>query len=128
MIRVAGGAEETRRSILSNELNLDCVEELQRKWAIESFNSGDMEGFTFAAYSMGGTLDIVVDNLERLQKRGLYETALVSGYIGCKFNFSHWTAEALDYLFRLADRDKLRSLSDSSAWYRPICTLSWGER
>ena len=92
------------------KLDLKAAEPICHHEAIEAFEQGDGEAFVDAAYSWGGTLAIVADNLPALKSRGIYEAALIHGYAGCKTNHSHWSIATIELLFRMADLEKLRAV------------------
>jgi hypothetical protein len=91
-------------------LNLQTLAPFELQSALEAFELGDMEGFIGAAYPQGRTLAIVVDNSMQLQERGLYEAALVHGFVGCKVNHARWSMTFIEHLFRNGDRNKLRAV------------------
>jgi hypothetical protein len=95
---------------LKTKLNLYAVEPVAQPSAIAAFERGDAQRFVDCAYSMGGTLAVVADNAEALKERGIFEAALVHGYVGCKTNHRDWTIKEIESLFRMADREKLRTV------------------
>jgi hypothetical protein len=92
------------------KLDLRAAEPICHQEAVEAFERGDGEAFVDAAYSWGGTLAIIVDNLPALKSRGIYESAVVHGFTGCKTNHSHWSIAVIESLFRMAGPEKLRAV------------------
>jgi len=92
-------------------LNLSAVDPRLRDQARAAFDRGDPLGFVFLADS-GKSLGLVFDNLHPLRERGIYEAALVQAFTGCRGNHSHWPEGTIDFLFRMADREKIRAAGD----------------
>lgn len=107
---VASPPQNKTNQRLLRKLDLQTVEPWAQQDAIEAFAKGDAEGFTDAAYSTGGTLAIVVDNGRLLKNAGMYEAALVHGYIGCKWSHRLWDMNVIQSLFDWGDREKLMAV------------------
>lgn len=88
-------------------LDLGLVGSFEIERAIACFERGDAEGFASCGYPNDATLDLIVANTVPLKSRGIYEAALVQGYIGCKDGHYAWPASHLANLFKEADRNRL---------------------
>jgi len=93
------------------ELNLSEFEHWGRERAIAAYEAGDAEAFVCSAPS-NATLHVVFDNARQLKRRGIYESALIHGYVGTKTNFGNWTTPVLQFMFDFADRAKLLSAGE----------------
>ena len=93
---------------LSRKLILD--ETVPQAWHDEAraaFVRGDAAEFTqLAKY---GTLAVVVDNDEALRERGIYESAVVNGYVWTKHDHSDWDFDDIKSLFDGGNREKMRT-------------------
>lgn len=89
-------------------LNLKTLESWQIPMAHEAFHARNGAGFASAGYSNGTALALVFDNVRALKSKGIYERALLSAFVGCKGNHSHWTLDPIRYLFEAADAAALR--------------------
>jgi len=94
----------------SADLDLHSIEPVCKTGAIEAFDDQDGAAFAGAGYSFGATLAVVFDNLYALKQRGMFEAALIEGYIGCKTNHRRWSLSVIQFLFDQCDRDKLRAI------------------
>ena len=97
---------------MEHQLNLQAAEPVTHAAAREAYRAGDGVAFVLCGHSVGGMLDLVFDNLAALKYRDIYETALVHAFTGCKTNNHCWNTDALHYLFRLGDRDRLRAAGE----------------
>jgi hypothetical protein len=79
--------------------------------AIKAFDDGDHVGFLCTASNAEG-LSLVYMNCRSLLERGIYEGALLHAFTSTRSNNRAWPRRDLDYLFNLADRDKLRAAGD----------------
>jgi hypothetical protein len=93
-------------------LNLSVVPESLRERAREAFDKGDGLEFVCLVNNQHA-LALVFDNIHAPRERGCYEQALVHAFIGCRVNHSHWPDGVIKFLFRLADKRKLRAAGDS---------------
>jgi hypothetical protein len=90
---------------------LDPIPSFLEARAVEAVEAGDALGFLCKA-SNEDWLDLVWRNRMALQVRGIYEKALVEAFIGTRTNNLHWPASRLAFLFRIADRARLRATGD----------------
>ena len=94
----------------------------------------------FVQLAKYGTLAVVVDNCEALRERGIYEAAVVNGYVWTKHDHSDWDFDYIKLLFDRGNREKMRTagsqLNGSGPFtvYRGVkgsgptrrdCGLSW---
>jgi hypothetical protein len=98
---------------LVTQLDLRDLPSDEVYWAIEAFRHGDGQGFADAGYSNHSALDTVRRNLELLRQRGIYESALISAFVGCKYNNRQHRIWDIIFLLSIADRDKLRAAGSS---------------
>jgi len=87
-------------------LNLSLVPPERLEHAQELFADGDVIGLLCLVGS-GRALALVADNVRAFLDRGVYEAALVDAFTGCRINNSAWSLSALQFLFRLGNREKL---------------------
>lgn len=89
----------------------DPIPAVLRPKAVEAFEAGNVTGFLCKASNEYG-LDLVWRNNLALQSRGIYEKALVDAFIGTRTNNLHWPVSQLTFLFRIANRARLRAAGD----------------
>ncbi len=82
-----------------------------RDRAIEAFEQGDAVGFLVKA-SNTDSLDLVAHNRCAMLARGIYEEMLVQAFTATRTNNAGWPRGVLEFLFKLADRDKLRAAGE----------------
>ena len=70
---------------------------------------------TPSAFSVGASneysLDLVYRNVAELQKRGIYERALIDAFIATRTNNYHWPLKALRLLFNIANRERCSTVN-----------------
>lgn len=94
------------------ELDLSLFPVERRKAAQGAFDRGNGHLFIELADEDNDHLRIVDDNSAALLGRGIYEQALLEAYAeGASGNW-RWAVEDKQWLFDLADRDKLRTAGD----------------
>lgn len=94
---------------LSRKLSLE--ETVCQEWhehVRTAFERGDAEEFVQLATD-NETLAIVVDNYYALWERGMYEAALVEGYVWTKCDHRGWKFDYIKSLFDSGNREKLRN-------------------
>jgi hypothetical protein len=92
-------------------LNLSCVEPELIEQAKKDMAENNIMS---VMHYMPNTrcLSFIVDNHCEFKRCGLYEKALIDAYIGTRTNFSRWSFALINYLFELADREKLLECGD----------------
>ena len=77
-------------------------------------------------YQGNNGMSFIADNFPNLIKMGKYESALLNAYSGIRNNLHNWSSEVINYLFAVADPDKMRAAgdelpdSDSFTLYRGV--------
>jgi hypothetical protein len=92
-------------------LNLDVVSPVLRAQTVEAFEQGDAICFVMGVENHN-SLGLVFDNCGALLARGIYEKCLVEAFIGTRTNHHNWHRGVLEWMFSIADRDKLRAAGD----------------
>src|SRR5579872_1965632 len=100
-----------------DELDLSTVSPMLHHQAVRAFDDGDADGF-IACVDGGNTLALVFDNRTALLWRGIYEEALLGALSSA--NTSNWRTDVIDYLFDIADLDKLRDAGDPLPGQEPF--------
>ncbi len=82
-----------------------------RDRAVADLDAGDVVAFLCRA---GNTysLDLVWKNISGLQKRGVYERALIEAFTITRKNNWCWPVNTLRLMFEIADRDRLREAGE----------------
>lgn len=93
------------------KLNLSTFPIENHEQAREAFDEGDALGFIFSA-ERSLELDAVLHNARSLKERGIFESALLNAYTGCRVNTRLWPMSVLEFLFNQADREKLLAAGD----------------
>ncbi len=109
--------EKARQKIPALEkasgLDLTLHHPLLAEDAVKDFEAGNVGGFLCKAENGNQFhLEIVQANYGPLQKRGLYEEALLDAWVGCRVNWHGYDLDDLLEMFEDTDRDKLRALGD----------------
>jgi len=91
---------------LAKRLNLQAAEPICHEGIRRDFEDGNAAFFVSGAYASGGTLALVCDNVQALLDRGIYEAALVEGFVGCKGNLREWKTSVIELLFKKGDWSK----------------------
>jgi len=94
---------------MTGKLNLRAAEPQLINQARQAFEEGDSRGFVGCAPSQARLL-FVADNVIPLQAKGIYEPCLLTAFVATRVSNWEWPEKALDRLFSLADRKKLRAL------------------
>jgi hypothetical protein len=97
---------------MSSPLWLERISEKLRSQAVAAFEKGDLDGF-LAMTDNDFWLALVFHNHEALAERRLYERALVHAFIGTRTNNYAWPRDVLDWMFAIADRERLRAAGDA---------------
>ena len=97
---------------MTGQLNLRAAEPQLIDQAREAFEEGDSCGFVGCALSQDRLL-LVADNVVPLKARGIYEPCLLTAFVATRVSNWEWPETALDFLFRSADRAKLRAAGKS---------------
>jgi hypothetical protein len=90
-------------------LSLDVVPGPLHAQARRAFKAGDAPLLLLSA-GEGGALALVFDNYRALLDRGIYEACLIDAYINRKTNNRAWDQRVIEWMFSLADRDRLRAV------------------
>jgi hypothetical protein len=93
------------------EPNFQTVE----PWLIEDAKENWIKGDILAVLiCMPNTrnLRFVWDNFPILKERGFYEVALLHSWTITRTNYSGWPVSAIEFLFQIADRKRLREAGD----------------
>ena len=80
--------------------------------AVAALDAGNVDGFLGKAESNTQALDLVSQNVRRLQDRGLYEAALLQALTTTRSNNATWSEQDLPMLVSFADRDRFRAAGD----------------
>ena len=96
---------------MTGQLNLRAAEPQLITQAREAFEEGDSGGFVGCAPSQARLL-FVADNVIPLQAKGIYEPCLLTAFVATRVSNWEWPETALDFLFRSADRAKLRAAGE----------------
>jgi hypothetical protein len=113
---------------MRHKLDLRAAEPVCHQGIRKAFDAGDSRLFVMGAYSAGGTLAIVLTNAGALKARGMYEAALVEGFVSCKTNNHRWETSEIQRMFKDGDRSKLLNqgspLPGSGPFtvYRGVCS------
>jgi len=91
-------------------LNLQTVDRSWHAQAKAGFLAGNTTAF-LCSTDNDKALTLVFDNHQQLLDRGIFEQALLESYAGTMTNYDQRAAQALDYLFKVADRERLRAVS-----------------
>ena len=92
------------------QLNLNLIAPSLRDRAVADLDAGDVIGFLGKAERGNQDhLAIVFDNFHALQARGLYEQALLAAWTSPRKNFAGWDIRVLSWMFRKANRVRLRA-------------------
>ncbi len=105
-------ASPNTRILKMKPLVLDGIPTALHPQAIKAFQEGDAHCFL----GMGGNVNglwVVYDNWQQLRERGIYEGALLSAFSLTKGNNVSWPITNLEFLFNLADRQKLLDAGDT---------------
>ena len=92
-----------------DELDVSCLSEYGTKRAIDAWERSNGAVFGMAGYDTHTEIDLVCLNATALKQRGMYESALIEAYIGCKIDHRRHGTAFLEMLFRFGNRDNLRS-------------------
>ena len=95
----------------SGWVNLSLIPPGLHEQAEQALKDNDVIGFLCKADNMK-SLEIVWQNWNLLQSMGLYEEALLHAFTICGLNNHHVPPARLSFLFRIADRAKLRAAGD----------------
>jgi hypothetical protein len=90
---------------------LDPIPPECRRAAVAALEARDVTGFLIRAGNHD-SLALVSWNLAPLRARGLYEAALLDAFTSNARNNSGWPADHLRWLFKIADRERLRACGD----------------
>jgi len=118
---------------ISEWVNLSLIPHGLHGQATQALEEHDVEGFLCTADNMD-SMDIVSQNCNLLQSIGLYEEALLSAFTGCRLNNHHVPPATLSFLFRWANRAKLRAAGDPFpstgpfTLYRGVAGIGRGRR
>ena len=96
---------------MTGQLNLRAAEPQLINQARQAFEEGDSRGFVGCAPSQARLL-FVADNVIPLQAKGIYEPCLLTAFVATRVSNWEWPETALDFLFRSADRAKLRAAGE----------------
>ena len=96
---------------MTGKLNLRAAEPQLINQARQAFEEGDSRGFVGCAPSQARLL-FVADNVIPLQAKGIYEPCLLTAFVATRVSNWEWPEKALDFLFRSADRAKLRAAGE----------------
>lgn len=134
---MSNNAHKWRR--LSRELMLD--ETVPQNWHADvraAFERGD--ALELVQLARNGTLAVVYDNDDALRERGIYEAAVVYGYVWTTHDHRDWETDVVKSLFDCGNREKLRNAGsplkgsgpftvyrgvNGSGVNRRDCGLSW---
>ncbi len=103
-----GNAISALRKPIVDELNLSMISPMLERQARQAFDNGDAIGFVCSCPNHNA-LTLVYDNLKPLRRKGIYEEALVSAFTSTRTNHNRWNENELAFLFRCADREKMRN-------------------
>lgn len=99
------------REDIAERVNLFGVPTGQEASAINALFKRDVVGFLIQGDNLLG-LDRVFLNLALLKELGIYESTLLHAYISTRTNNYGFSLSSLIFLFRLADRGRLRACGD----------------
>jgi hypothetical protein len=99
-------------AFMSARLKLGQVPRNWRKDAREAYEKGDA-GLLVGNVSSQDRLLFVADNVIPLQANEIYEACLLTAFVATRMSNWEWPEKALDFLFRSADRAKLRAAGKS---------------
>ena len=103
--------EKPEFALMTGKLNLRAAEPQLINQARQAFEEGDSRGFVGCAPSQARLL-FVADNVIPLQAKGIYEPCLLTAFVATRVSNWEWPEKALDFLFRSADRAKLRAAGE----------------
>jgi hypothetical protein len=93
------------------ELNLRVVNPMFHDEARKAFRAGKASSFVHCAENHV-CLALVADNWIALRDRSIFEECLLKAFVATRANHSEWPISAIEFLFSLAKRERLRELSD----------------
>lgn len=79
--------------------------------ALIAWRDGDIRGILCFMSNTRG-LAFVLNNIRPLRKKGLYEKALFDAYIRTRTNWSYWSPSSIEFMFGVADPEKLAQAGD----------------
>jgi hypothetical protein len=107
----AAPGSSVRDADASSEFYLQPIPPELRHKAVTYLADGDVEAFLSTATNEAG-LALVFANTEALQRREVYEQALVCAFTSTRTSNRRWTTSVLAELFKQADRQRLRAAGE----------------
>ena len=85
-----------------------------RKNIIDCWESKDIDSVITMLEIMPGNngMSFIADNFPNLIKMGKYESALLDAYSGVRTNLHNWSSDVINYLFDVANPDRMRAAGD----------------
>jgi hypothetical protein len=104
-----GVLEDRMMATVDIPLNLREAESMWHDQLLDYFAKGDAAGVMFSVGGNTRLLPFVFDNVLALRARGILEPCIVDAYTATRTNFAGWSLSAMQSVFDMADKAKLRA-------------------
>src|SRR5687767_9000726 len=104
--------EPSELRMMTAEPNLEFHHPALHDQAIAAWKRGDISMFFISAKGKETWMHVLLRNIEAIREGGLYEVALYEAFIGTRTNNHHVSVPLLKWLFKSADRARLRACGD----------------
>jgi len=115
-LRVLDEIEERDRKFFADVegYDLESRNKKFRKDIIEYWEAKDIDSIlTMLGMASGNNaMSFIADNFPNLIEMGKYESALLDAFTGVRNNLHNWSKDVIDYLFDVADSERMRAAGD----------------